>query len=224
MPCCSGLWVLHPGAGCRPGRWRGDGPAHVRGDSPVLRERRDGGGGGRGPAYDAREILPEIPVPVLLVCGDRDVYFPKEVYEGTARLIPDCTLRMYAGIGHIRAASDKRLAQDVLDFVRQRPAVQPERVPAADGHRPASRHLRAAGGPVDRRRWRGLTVEELERRARRTRLASSAAGTSALTSTRVAVRTRSRRPECLRWRSARSGRPGGRPGRAVAPCCAGNCR
>jgi len=76
---------------------------------------------------DAREILSDISVPVLLVCGDQDLYFPKEVYEETARLIPDCTLRMYEGIGHIRAASDKRLAQDVLDFVRQRPRAQPER-------------------------------------------------------------------------------------------------
>jgi pimeloyl-ACP methyl ester carboxylesterase len=67
---------------------------------------------------DAREVLPGISVPVLLVCGDQDLYFPKEVYEETARLIPDCTLRMYEGIGHIRAASARRLAQEVLDFVR----------------------------------------------------------------------------------------------------------
>lgn len=48
-------------------------------------------------ACDARDVLPLIPVPVLLVGGDRDPYFPKEVYEETARLIPDCTLRMYEG-------------------------------------------------------------------------------------------------------------------------------
>jgi len=78
-------------------------------------------------AFDAREVLPDIPVPVLLVCGDADMYIPKEVYEETARLIPDCTLRMYEGIGHVGAVRDKRFPQDVLDFVRQRPAVQPER-------------------------------------------------------------------------------------------------
>jgi hypothetical protein len=66
-------------------------------------------------------------VPVLLVCGDEDLHFPKEVYEETARLIPDCTLRMYEGIGHVGAVRDKRFPQDVLDFVRQRPAVQRER-------------------------------------------------------------------------------------------------
>ena len=77
--------------------------------------------------YDAREILPGISVPVLLVCGDEDLYFPKEVYEETARLIPDCTLRMYEGIGHVGAVRDARFPRDVLDFVRQRPAAQPER-------------------------------------------------------------------------------------------------
>jgi len=78
-------------------------------------------------ACDAREVLPDISVPVLLVCGDEDPYFSKEVYEETARLIPDCTLRMYEGIGHVGAVTDKRLPQDVLDFVRQRPAARPER-------------------------------------------------------------------------------------------------
>jgi len=51
---------------------------------------------------------PDISVPVLLVCGDKDLDFPKEVYEETA--------------------------QDVLDFARQRPRVQPER----DAEQPAS--------------------------------------------------------------------------------------
>jgi hypothetical protein len=64
---------------------------------------------------------------VLLVCGDRDPYFPKEICEETARLIPDCTLRMYEGKGHEMALSGAWFTQDVLDFVRQRPAVQPER-------------------------------------------------------------------------------------------------
>jgi pimeloyl-ACP methyl ester carboxylesterase len=78
-------------------------------------------------AFDAREVLPDISVPVLLVCGDADMYIPKELYEETARLIPDCTLRMYEGIGHVGAVRDKRFPQDVLDFVGQRPATQPER-------------------------------------------------------------------------------------------------
>jgi len=85
-------------------------------------------------ACDAREVLPDITVPVLLVCGDQDPYFSKEVYEETARLIPDCTLRMYEGIGHEGVVSDKRFLRDVLDFVRQQPAAQPGR----DAEQPAS--------------------------------------------------------------------------------------
>jgi pimeloyl-ACP methyl ester carboxylesterase len=68
-------------------------------------------------ACDARDVLPLIPVSVLLVGGDQDPYFPKEVYEETARLIPDCSLRLYEGKGHDLSAFDARLAQDVLDFV-----------------------------------------------------------------------------------------------------------
>ena len=71
----------------------------------------------RRPGRPARHL-----VPVLLVCGDEDLDFPKEVYEETARLIPDCTLRMYEGAGHLRAIRDERFVQDVLAFVRQRPA------------------------------------------------------------------------------------------------------
>ena len=68
-------------------------------------------------ACDAREVLPRIDLPVLLVCGDEDVYFPAAIIAETARLIPDCTLELYPGRGHMRAASDGRVARNVLDFV-----------------------------------------------------------------------------------------------------------
>lgn len=70
-------------------------------------------------AFDGREILPSIRVRVLLVCGNRDRWFAKELYEQTADLIPDCTLKMYTGKDHLGAMFDKRLPRDVLDFVRQ---------------------------------------------------------------------------------------------------------
>jgi hypothetical protein len=41
-------------------------------------------------AFDGREILPTIPVPVVLVCRDRDRFVTKSVHEQTADLIPDC--------------------------------------------------------------------------------------------------------------------------------------
>jgi pimeloyl-ACP methyl ester carboxylesterase len=69
-------------------------------------------------AFDGREILPTITVPVLLVCGDRDRFVPKAVYELTAATIPNCTLTFYDGRGHLGAMSDKRFPGDVLDFAR----------------------------------------------------------------------------------------------------------
>lgn len=78
-------------------------------------------------ACDARDVLPLIPVPVLLVGGDRDPYFPREVYEETARHMPDCTLRLYEGQGHDLSVFGTRFAGDVLDFVTQRPETPRER-------------------------------------------------------------------------------------------------
>ena len=77
-------------------------------------------------ACDARDVLPAISVPVLIVCGDRDPYFPKEVCEETARLIPDCTLRLQKGKGHEMALSGAWFARDVLDFVGQQSRVHPD--------------------------------------------------------------------------------------------------
>lgn len=62
------------------------------------------------------DILPTIPVPVLLVCGDKDNFVSTALYEQTAQLIPDSTLTVYPGKGHLGTLSDPRLASDILDF------------------------------------------------------------------------------------------------------------
>jgi len=72
-------------------------------------------------AYDARDILPTISVPVLLIGGDRDEFFPAEIIEETARLIPDCTLRLYAGKGHAQMLTDGRVPEEMLDFIARHP-------------------------------------------------------------------------------------------------------
>lgn len=69
-------------------------------------------------AFDGREILPTIPVPVLLVCGDRDRFVTKSVYEKTADMIPDCTLRLYKDKDHLGALFDKRTPSEILEFAR----------------------------------------------------------------------------------------------------------
>lgn len=71
-------------------------------------------------AFDARDFLSTISVPVLLIGGDQDIFFPADIIEETARLIPDCTLRLYAGKGH-DVFSDRRVPGDMLDFVASHP-------------------------------------------------------------------------------------------------------
>ncbi len=66
-------------------------------------------------AFDSRAVLPRIQAPVLLICGDRDRFFPREVAEETARLISGSTLIWHKG-GHVRTGSDRRVAGAVLAF------------------------------------------------------------------------------------------------------------
>jgi pimeloyl-ACP methyl ester carboxylesterase len=66
---------------------------------------------------DATDVLPTISVPVLLIAGDEDRYFPLETIEETARLIPGCTLLVREGAGHMRVAADPQGARDILSFV-----------------------------------------------------------------------------------------------------------
>ena len=70
-------------------------------------------------SFNSRHVLPRIEVPVMLVCGDRDRFFPQDVVDETVRLIPDCTFVRYAGQGHMKAATNKRVAHDVLAFVNR---------------------------------------------------------------------------------------------------------
>ena len=97
-------------------------------------------------AYDARGVLPDIPIPVLLIGGDRGPYFTREILEETARLIPNCTLRIYEGKGDAGAVSDRRLPGDVLDFVDERSRVRP--TPTAVPPRSRKRVARAPAEPV----------------------------------------------------------------------------
>lgn len=71
------------------------------------------------PGDRGRWVLPRIDAPVMLLCGDRDRFFPQDVVDETVRLIPDCTLVRYEGQGHMKVATSKRVAHDVLAFVNR---------------------------------------------------------------------------------------------------------
>jgi pimeloyl-ACP methyl ester carboxylesterase len=70
-------------------------------------------------AFDSRAVLPQITEPILLISGDRDQFFPRDLVEETAALIPNCSLIWYAGKGHMRTAASGRVASDVLAFAAQ---------------------------------------------------------------------------------------------------------
>lgn len=69
-------------------------------------------------AFDARDVLGRITVPVLLLCGDDDQFFTPEIVSATAADIPDCTVVWYEGMGHVRAAMSGRIPRDVLAWIQ----------------------------------------------------------------------------------------------------------
>ena len=70
-------------------------------------------------AYDSRDALPRISVPVLLVSGEDDLFFTKEIVDETVALIPDCTLIRYPGKGHLRSIMGGQLVEDVLEYIQR---------------------------------------------------------------------------------------------------------
>ncbi|WP_370670745.1 alpha/beta fold hydrolase, partial [Kribbia dieselivorans] len=67
--------------------------------------------------YDATDVLERIAVPVLIVCGAADRFFPVDEVRATAARIPDCSLILYPGLGHVRTLSSPRLYRDALEFL-----------------------------------------------------------------------------------------------------------
>ena len=61
-------------------------------------------------------FLPQISVPILIMGGDNDLYFPLEYYKKTAELIPQATLRIYEGKGH-GAFMSKQAQRDLCKYL-----------------------------------------------------------------------------------------------------------
>lgn len=68
-------------------------------------------------AFDSRDVLPRIQVPVLLLVAEQDRFFPAEIAAETEALIPDCAVVRYPGKGHLGAAMSGRIPRDVLAWV-----------------------------------------------------------------------------------------------------------
>jgi pimeloyl-ACP methyl ester carboxylesterase len=67
--------------------------------------------------HDSIDVLGRIADPVLMVGGDRDVAFPKDLQQKTAAAIPNARIVLYEGRGHGGVTNHKRFAQDVLGFL-----------------------------------------------------------------------------------------------------------
>lgn len=68
--------------------------------------------------HDAEDHIRKICVPVLMVCGDRDFYFPTESARKTALLNENIQLKIYEGKGHMGVLNGKQFAYDVLEFLK----------------------------------------------------------------------------------------------------------
>jgi pimeloyl-ACP methyl ester carboxylesterase len=65
--------------------------------------------------HNSTQSLPRIKVPVLIISGDRDFYFPIDYVREMERMIPQSIVRVYSGRGH-DAFGDKRFPDDVVFF------------------------------------------------------------------------------------------------------------
>lgn len=61
--------------------------------------------------------LPPIVAPTLLVGGGRDRYYGTELFEQTARLIPDCRLEVRPGLGHVTVMWHPRVLARIRLFL-----------------------------------------------------------------------------------------------------------
>jgi pimeloyl-ACP methyl ester carboxylesterase len=67
---------------------------------------------------DFRAELPAIPVPTLILHGDKDASVPHAFSERTARLMPDCRLKVYEGAPHgLFITHMERVNADLAAFI-----------------------------------------------------------------------------------------------------------
>ncbi len=68
-------------------------------------------------AFDLAACHSPIAAPTLIVAGGDDRFYAPELFEETARLIPDGDLRLLDGKGHITALSDARCREALVRFL-----------------------------------------------------------------------------------------------------------
>jgi pimeloyl-ACP methyl ester carboxylesterase len=67
--------------------------------------------------HESRDSLSRISIPVLIIGGTADVYFPREYIEEMAGLIKGSSLKLYEGKGHMGTLEDEAFAKDIFEFI-----------------------------------------------------------------------------------------------------------
>jgi pimeloyl-ACP methyl ester carboxylesterase len=68
-------------------------------------------------SFDLARCEQPIGAPTLIVAGGKDRFYTRELFEETARLIPDSRLRVFDARGHITVASDKHAIEEIEGFL-----------------------------------------------------------------------------------------------------------
>lgn len=67
--------------------------------------------------FDLARCAEPIAAPTLLVAGGRDRFYPRELFEETVRLIPDCRLELVERRGHIDVTRDPGATARIAEFL-----------------------------------------------------------------------------------------------------------
>jgi pimeloyl-ACP methyl ester carboxylesterase len=67
--------------------------------------------------HEAKDSLTRIQVPILIIGGTADVYFPREYTEEMASLVNGSSLKLYEGKGHMSTLENEAFAKDIFEFI-----------------------------------------------------------------------------------------------------------
>jgi pimeloyl-ACP methyl ester carboxylesterase len=67
--------------------------------------------------HEAKDSLTRIQVPILIIGGTADVYFPREYIEEMASLVNGSSLKLYEGKSHMGTLEDEAFSKDVFEFI-----------------------------------------------------------------------------------------------------------
>ncbi len=69
-------------------------------------------------SHEARESLKKIQIPVLILAGEKDIYFPINYYHEMHEMIKNSKLRIYKGLGHAQILESGQFTKDIIEFIR----------------------------------------------------------------------------------------------------------